>query len=93
MSDIHANPETHGQRFGDVLVTVDVAAGDCVIHAPMTRRGAATQVAKRLHLHGLDEITGAYAVQFQRGATDCVAADIARALKFAGQSIQRGKSK
>lgn len=85
MSNVHADPAATGTRFGVAVVTVDAAAGDCVIHAP--RPGPAGDVMTRKRFDSLDEVQGAYAVQIARAAIDPVAGDIARALKFAGQQI------
>ena len=86
MSSPHDDPAANGQRFGDVIVTVDPVAGDCVVTAP--RRGPVHPVTRSFRLHGLEEIQGAYQVQHGLAATDPVAADIARALEFAAQQLQ-----
>ena len=93
MSAIHHNPEANGTRFGDVIVTVDPALGDCVVHAP--RPGPVLPVMRSARYHSLDEIREAYRVQIGLAATDPVAKDIAAALKFAGQTLkarQEGKT-
>lgn len=75
-----------GTRFGEVLVTVNLSAGHCVVHAP--RPGPFMPVMRARRFHSLEEIQGAYQVQCRMAATDPVAADIARALKFAGQQLK-----
>lgn len=85
MSDIHSRPDLHGTRFGEVVVTVDAEKGDCVIRAP--RPGAIAPVERQMRLHSLEEISGAYQVQRGLAATDPIAGDIARALKFAAQIL------
>lgn len=85
MSSPHADPATNGTRFGNVTVTVDLALGDCVIHAP--RPGPVMPVMRSARFHSLDEIQGAHAAQIGLAATDPVAADIAHALKFAAGQI------
>ncbi len=86
MTSPHADPQTHGQRFGAVLVTIDRDAGDCQVVAP--RPGPVGSVTRKMRLHSLDEIRGAYWVQLGLAATDPVAKDIADALKFAGQQLK-----
>lgn len=86
MKSPHLDPATHGIRFGEVVVTVDLELGDAVVRAP--RPGTFGQGTDRRRFNSLDEIRGAYAVQISRPATDPLAADIARALKFAGQQIR-----
>jgi hypothetical protein len=86
MSNIHADPAINGTTFGEVTVTVDLSAGDCVIRAP--RPGLIMPVMRTARFHSLDEIQGAYQVQYCLAATDPVAADIARALKFAAQQLK-----
>ena len=36
---VHADPAAHGHRFGAVVVTVDLVAGDCMIRAPQPCKG------------------------------------------------------
>lgn len=94
MSSPHTDPASNGTQFGDVTVTVDLIAGDCVIHAP--RPGPVFPIMRSTRFHSLDEIQGAYQVQIGLAATDPVARDIARALKFAGQQLnarQGGQAK
>lgn len=88
MSGIHANPSANGQRFGRAIVTVDHDLGDCVVTCD-----APGYELKRMRLHSLEEISGAYQVQIGLAATDDVAADIARALKFAGQLLKAKRGK
>lgn len=90
MSDIHSNPDTHGRAFGDVVVTVDRAAGDCVVRIPHKRKGAVTPSTRTIRFNNLDEIRGAYAQQSRLSAVDPIAADYARALKHAGMAIKEG---
>ena len=85
------DPARHGTRFGEVVVTIDQDAGDAVIRAPQPGRYITT--TRRAHFHSLDEIEGAYAVQLGLSATDPVAADIARALKFAGQQLTQSRGR
>ncbi len=87
MSSIHADPATNGTNFGCVTVTVDLDAGDCVIHAPQP--GPVAAVPRRVRFHGQDEIQAAYHVQINLAATDPVARDIARALKFAHRQLKQ----
>ncbi|WP_300067773.1 hypothetical protein [uncultured Ruegeria sp.] len=86
MTSPHADPTTRGQRFGDAIVTIDPVAGDCVVTAMC--RGPVGPVPRKMRLHSLDEIRGAYQVQVGMAATDPVAKDIADALKFAGQQFK-----
>ncbi|WP_299144080.1 hypothetical protein [uncultured Tateyamaria sp.] len=86
MSAPHADPATHGTCFGAVLVTVDLAAGDCVVHAP--RPGSFTGDLHPKRFNSLDEVQGAYQVQIGLAATDPIARDFSRALKFAGQQLR-----
>ena len=91
MSSPHSDPASNGQTFGKVTVTVDLDAGDCVVHS--FRPGPVFPIAQKIHLHSLDEVQGAYMVQYRLAPTDPMAADVARALKFAGQQLksrQRG---
>ena len=75
------------QRFGDALVALD-GAGGCIV-----RVDDLTHQNRRMHLHSLDEIAGAYQMQQGMASTDPIAADIARALKFAGQQIKSQEGK
>lgn len=89
VSEIHAHPEANGTRFGKVIVTVDLDAGDCVIQAP--RKGPIGPITRRTRLHSLDEIQGAYQIQLGLAAIDPIAHDIARALKFAAQRLSASR--
>jgi hypothetical protein len=92
MSGHTHDPWADAQRFGSVLVVVDIVNDGCMVQAPQP--GPCGNVVRSFRLHGLDEINGAY--QLQRGltATSPVAADIVRALKFAAQQLQNsGKGK
>lgn len=96
MSLQHTNPEKHGITFGEVVVTVDLELGDCMVRAP--QRGPIGAVPRSMRLNTLDEIQGAYQVQSSLArrapAENPYAADIARALKHAGQRLkaeQEGK--
>lgn len=98
MSLQHANPEEHGTTFGEVVVTVDVELGDCMVRAP--QRGPIGPVPRSMRLNSLDEIRGAYQIQSglarRSPRQNPHAADIARALVHAGQRLkahQRGKRK
>jgi hypothetical protein len=89
MSAIHGDPKQHGVTFGDVVVTVDLCLGDCVIRAPQP--GPVLPVEKRARFHSLDEMRGAYAVQqgiHQKDPNNTTARDMAKALKFAGLAIK-----
>jgi hypothetical protein len=86
MTSPHADPVAHGHRFGDAVVTIDLVAGDCVVTA--MRKGPVCPVPRKMRLHSLDEIRGAYQVQVGMAATDPAAKDIADALKFAGQQLK-----
>lgn len=83
MRSPHDNPAANGSIFGTATVTVDQDVGDCVITVD-----ADGLRLRRPRFHGLDEIQGAYQVQIGLAATDPVAGDIARALKFAAQKIK-----
>jgi hypothetical protein len=91
MTSPHIDPDRNGQRFGRVLVTVDVDAGDCVVHSFV--RGPCDDIPRRMHLHSIEELQGAYQVQFGLGATDPIAADNARALKFAGERLKNTRGR
>jgi hypothetical protein len=86
MSSPHADPASNGQTFGKATVTVDIDAGDCVVHS--FRPGPVFPIAQKTHLHSLDEVQGAYMVQYRLAPTDPMAADVARALKFAAQRLR-----
>lgn len=86
MTSPHSDPASNGTRFGDVLVTIDLEAGDCVIIAP--RPGPVIPVMRSTRYHSLDEIRGAYQAQMGRASADPTASDLARALKFAGQQLK-----
>lgn len=89
MSSPHTNPDLHGTRFGQVVVTVDLALGDCVVIAP--QRAGVTTAPRKMRLNSLDEMRGAYAVQHRLAKSAALkhphAAEIASALKFAGEQI------
>jgi hypothetical protein len=87
-SGVHSDPETHGVQFGRVTVTVDRALGDCVIRAPRPDR--ADSVTR---FHSLDEMRAAYATHMRAAPTNPIAADYARALKFAGLQIKSQQEK
>ena len=86
MSSPHTDPASNGQTFGKVTVTVDLDAGDCVVHS--FRPGPVFPIAQTMRLHSLDEVQGAYMVQYRLAPTDPMAADVARALKFAAQQLK-----
>ena len=71
-----------GQVFGAARVVVDQVGASCIVE--VTRRGG--ELVKRMQLHSLDEIRGAFSVHSQKH-WDPVAQDVARALKFAGMQI------
>ena len=81
MTSPHEDPCAHGTRFGEVVVTVDTAVGDCVVHAP--RPGPVVPVMHRTRLNSVEEMQGAYSVQMGYAASNPIAGDIARAIKFA----------
>jgi hypothetical protein len=85
MSSVHNDPSSNGTTFDGVTVTVDLIAGDCVIHSQ--RPGPCRDIPYRKRFHSIDEIQGAYQVQFGLGVTDPVAANVARALKFAATQL------
>lgn len=86
MTGPHGDPAKNGQRFGEVVVTIALELGDCVIHAP--RPGLIHTVIRRTRYHSVEEIQTAYSVQLGLAHTDPVARDIAAALKFAGQQLK-----
>ena len=87
MTSPHNDPESHGHKFGRVVVTVDLELRDCVIIAPQP--GKITTIPRKVRFHNLDEMRGAYEAQTKLAkGGNSVAADIARALKFAGEEIQ-----
>lgn len=75
-----------GQVFGSARIVVDAEAGECILVVSVGE----PFVPKRMHLHSLDEIRGAYSNFVQR--SDAVSQDAARALKFAGLQI-RGRER
>jgi hypothetical protein len=86
----HLDPERHGTIFGRAVVTVDLERGDCVLTAP--QKGRICTIPRTIRLNSLDEIRGAYGTQQQLAtkapAENPHAADIARALAFAGRKIK-----
>jgi hypothetical protein len=86
MSSPHSDPASNGQTFGEVTVTVDLDAGDCVVHS--FRPGPVFPIAKTMRLHSLDEVQATYIAQYRLGSTNPMAADVARALKFAAQQLK-----
>lgn len=95
MSRIHSNPDAHGVTFGKATVTVDLEAMDCMIRAPRPSRGSMVgDVPQARRFHSLEEMRGAYATQMVlAGRGDEVAADIARALKFAAEQLKSKRGK
>lgn len=86
MTSPHSDPERFGVAFGQVVVTVDESRRDCVVIAPQPTRIAAAP--RKMRLHSLDEIRGAWAIQNKLGkAGNQVAADVAKALEFAGKKL------
>jgi hypothetical protein len=72
--------------FGRVKVLVNLTDGHCAVTAPRT--GNMQHATRTMRLHSLDEIRGAYAIQYRLSAQCAVAADIARALRFAGEQLK-----
>ena len=87
VSSVHDDPARNGTRFGVAVVTVDMEVGDCVVEAPV--RHGPVPMPRRMRLHGLEEIQGAYLEQRGLAGSDPVAFDMANALKFAGQRIRQ----
>jgi hypothetical protein len=86
MTSPHSDPERYGVRFGDVVVTVDESRRDCVVIAPQPTRIA--DAPRKMRLHSIEEIRGAWAIQNKLGKDgNQVAADIANALRFAGEKL------
>ncbi len=88
---VHADPATHGHRFGAVVVTVDLVAGDCMIRAPQPCKGPVSTVERKTRLNTLDEIYAAYRTQnwlSRKPQQHPYAGDMASALKFAGQLLK-----
>lgn len=88
---VHADPATHGHRFGTVVVTVDMQAGDCVIRAPQPCKGPVSVVERKARFNTLDEIREAYRTQnwlSRKPQKHPHAGDMASALKFAGQRLK-----
>ncbi len=81
-------------EFGEVGVVVNLHAGHCDLSAPRPARSGI--VTRQRMILDLDEIEGARIAQMHRPASDPVARDIARALKFAAEHLaahrQRGRS-
>ncbi|ABF64047.1 hypothetical protein TM1040_1314 [Ruegeria sp. TM1040] len=87
----HADPDTHGHRFGAVVVTVDLALGDCVIRAPQPSKGPLQTIDRQTRFNSLDEIREAYRTQnwlSRKPQQHPHAGDMASALKFAGQRLK-----
>ena len=86
----HLDPDRHGTTFGRAVVTVDLEKGDCIVTAP--QKGRICTMPRTIRLNSLDEIRGAYGTQHQLAvkapAENPHAADIARALEFAGRKIK-----
>lgn len=82
MTSPHLDHDTTAQEFGEVRLTVDLEAGDCVITAPQHGPVFKRPVTKRLN--SLDEIQLAYQNQLPLGREG---RDICRALKFAATLI------
>lgn len=80
---VHSDPDTHGVQFGGVTVTVDLALGDCVLRAKLPNGPE-----KATRFHSLDEMRAAYVTHKRAELSNPLAADYARALKFAGQQIK-----
>ncbi|WP_065329480.1 hypothetical protein [Tritonibacter mobilis] len=87
---VHADPAAHGHRFGAVVVTVDMQAGDCVIRAPQPCKGPVSVVERKARFNTLDEIYAAHRTQnwlSRKPQQHPHAGDMASALKFAGQLL------
>jgi hypothetical protein len=84
----HLSPERNGVTFGDVIVTIDKDCGDCVVHT--TRKGPPGPVPISKRFHSIEEIEAAYRAQTHRGSSG---EDLARAFKFAAQSLASGRKK
>jgi hypothetical protein len=86
----HLDPERHGTTFGRAVVTVDLELGDCIVRSPHT--GPVCTVSRTVRFNSLDEIRGAYSTQMRLAKKSPTAtpyaADIARALKHAGQRLK-----
>ncbi|MEE2635496.1 MAG: hypothetical protein VX940_14455 [Pseudomonadota bacterium] len=88
---VHADPDTHGHRFGDVVVTVDMALGDCVIRAPQPSNGPEKTVMRQARFNSIDEIREGWRTQnwlSRKPHQHPHAGDMASALKFAGQRLK-----
>lgn len=88
VSAVHADPDRHGVRFGQVTVTVDVALGDCVLH--VLDRSATTPVPRRVRLHSIEEMQGYVNALAHRSTAGSTEADLSRAAAFAAAQIQHG---
>lgn len=81
-------------EFGEVAVVVNLHAGHCDLSAP--RPGRSGLVTRQRMILDQDEIEGARIAQLHRPASDVVAKDIVRALKFAAEHLdahrQRGRA-
>jgi len=86
VSSPHLNPEKNGHRFGDVVVTIDLELGDCILHT--FSMGPVSPVPRQVRLMSLDEVQGAYMVQRGLVATDPFAQSNVAALKFAGLQLK-----
>lgn len=79
----HLDPASNGTVFGMATVTVDLKLRDCCVVVAADGYGL-----KRLRLHSLEEIQATYQVQHGRSGFDPIAADVAKALKFAAQQLR-----
>lgn len=96
MSSPHSDPSTHGQQFGRVVVTIDLDAFDCVLRAPGAGRGLRAAGERVVRLHSLDEVREAFRTQnwlSRKPEEHPHAADMARALKFAGLRLEKHQEK
>ncbi|MEO3480752.1 hypothetical protein AAFO90_24285 [Phaeobacter sp. CAU 1743] len=93
---VHADPDTHGHRFGAVVVTVDIALGDCVIRAPQPCKGPAKTTVRKARFNSIDEIREGWRTQnwlSRKPHEHPHAGDTARALKFAGQRLKAAQER
>lgn len=82
----HLDPAANGRVFGKATVTVDFEARDCCVVVAADGYGL-----RRLRLHSVEEIKATYQVQHGRSGLDPIAADVTKALKFAGEQLKEGK--
>lgn len=91
MTSPHSDPETHGHRFGAVVVTIDLEAFDCVVRGPRPGKGLRNGSQGETRFHALDEIQAAWRTQnwlSRKPEQHPHAADMVRALKFAEAQLR-----